>query len=200
MFDIFAWFLEIIYSIVRVIASFIGLEQVVIDAWEAVLDFFEIGGPIIPVVAMVLVIMWMFMLERLFYFAFEHKKVVKQAMDTWESRPERKSWHAHRVREFLISEVRVKATEFLGLIKVAVALCPLVGLLGTVTGMITAFEVMALLGSGNARAMAAGVTQATIPTMSGLVAALSGYFISVWLTGKAKTEIEELAEHMTMDH
>lgn len=121
-------------------------------------------------------------------------------MDRWESRSERKSWHAHRVRELLISEVRVKATEFLGLIKVSVALCPLVGLLGTVTGMITVFEVMALLGSGNARAMAAGVTQATIPTMSGLVAALSGYFISVWLQSKAKVEIEKLAEHMTMDH
>ncbi|NKB37364.1 MAG: MotA/TolQ/ExbB proton channel family protein [Gammaproteobacteria bacterium] len=172
----------------------------VVDAWEAVLDFFEIGGPIIPVVAVVLVIMWVFMLERIIYFYFEHKRVVADAMSVWEARSERKSWHAHRVRELLISEVKVKSSEFLGLIKVAVALCPLVGLLGTVTGMITVFEVMALLGSGNARAMAAGVTQATIPTMSGLVAALSGYFISVWLTHKAKYEIETLAEHMTMDH
>ena len=191
---------DFIYIIIRGIASVVGLEQFVVDAWEAVLDFFEIGGPIIPVVAVVLVIMWIFMLERLFYFYFEHKKVVKEVMDIWESRTERNSWHAHRVREYLISEVKVKTTEFLGLIKVTVALCPLVGLLGTVTGMITVFEVMALLGSGNARAMAAGVTQATIPTMSGLVAALSGYFLSVWLSSKAKVEIEVLSEHMTMDH
>jgi hypothetical protein len=114
--------LDIIYSIFRAIASVIGLEQVVVDAWEAVLDFFEMGGPIIPVVALVLVIMWIFMLERMFYFYFEHNKVVAQAMKVWESRSERKSWHAHRVREFLISEVRVKTTEFLGLIKVSVAL------------------------------------------------------------------------------
>ena len=200
MFDLIYLLLEFIYTIIRVLASVVGLEQLVVDAWESVLDFFEIGGPIIPIVATVLVIMWVFMLERLFYFYFEHNKVAKQALDAWEARAERKSWHAHRVREQLISEVRVKATEFLGLIKVCVALCPLVGLLGTVTGMITVFEVMALLGSGNARAMAAGVTQATIPTMSGLVAALSGYFISVWLNHKAKDEIETLAEHMTMDH
>jgi biopolymer transport protein ExbB len=192
--------IDILFSIFRFIASIVGLEQIVVDAQEAVLDFFEIGGPIIPVVAIVLFIMWIFMLERLFYFYFEHKNVVKRAVDTWEARTERKSWHAHRVREYLISEVRVKTTEFLGLIKVSVALCPLVGLLGTVTGMITVFEVMALLGSGNARAMAAGVTQATIPTMSGLVAALSGYFLSVWLTHKAKDEIEVLSEHLTMDH
>ncbi len=200
MFDFIHIILELIYTIVRFIASLIGLEQLVVNVWEAVLDFFEIGGPIIPIVAMVLVVMWLFMLERLFYFYFEHNKVARQALDIWEARTERKSWHAHRVREYLISEVRVKATEFLGLIKVCVALCPLVGLLGTVTGMITVFEVMALLGSGNARAMAAGVTQATIPTMSGLVAALSGYFISVWLQSKAKVEIESLSEQMTMDH
>jgi biopolymer transport protein ExbB len=192
--------IDFIFAIVRGLASIIGLEQIVVDAQEAVLDFFAMGGPIIPVVAIVLVIMWVFMLERIAYFYFEHKNVVKRAMDTWEARSERKSWHAHRVREYLISEVRVKTTEFLGLIKVSVALCPLVGLLGTVTGMITVFEVMALLGSGNARAMAAGVTQATIPTMSGLVAALSGYFISVWLQSKAKVEIQALSEHMTMDH
>ncbi len=192
--------LDLIYTIVRGIASVIGQEQIVVDAWEAVLDFFEIGGPIIPVVALVLVIMWVFMLERLFYFYFEHQRVVRRALSTWEARSERKSWYAHRVREYLISEVKVRANEFMGLIKVCVALCPLVGLLGTVTGMITVFEVMALLGSGNARAMAAGVTQATIPTMSGLVAALSGYFISVWLQHKAKDEIEALSEHMTMDH
>ena len=192
--------IDFIFAIVRGLASIIGLEQIVVDAQEAVLDFFAMGGPIIPVVAIVLVIMWVFMLERIASFYFEHKNVVKRAMDTWEARSERKSWHAHRVREYLISEVRVKTTEFLGLIKVSVALCPLVGLLGTVTGMITVFEVMALLGSGNARAMAAGVTQATIPTMSGLVAALSGYFISVWLQSKAKVEIQALSEHMTMDH
>ena len=192
--------LDFIYAIIRTLASVVGLEQGVVNAWEAVLDFFEMGGPIVPVVAVVLVIMWIFMLERLFYFHYEHKKVAAKALKTWEARKERNSWHAHRVREYLISEVRVQANEFLSLIKVCVALCPLVGLLGTVTGMITVFEVMASLGSGNARAMAAGITQATIPTMSGLVAALSGFFISVWLHGKASDEIEGLSEQMTMDH
>jgi len=192
--------LDFIYYIFRAIASVIGLEQVVVNAWESVQDFFEIGGPVIPIVAVVLVVMWIFILERLFYFYFVHESIAQDALDEWEGRSERKSWHAHRVRENLISEVRLKTNEFLSLIKVCVALCPLVGLLGTVTGMITVFEVMAFLGSSNARAMAAGVTQATIPTMSGLVAALSGYFISVWLNSKANVEIEKLAEHMTMDH
>lgn len=59
-------------------------------------------------------------------------------------------------------------------IKTLVALCPLMGLLGTVTGMIAVFEVMALVGTGNARLMADGISMATIPTMAGMVGALSG--------------------------
>ena len=65
------------------------------------------------------------------------------------------------------------------MVKTLVALCPLLGLLGTVTGMIEVFDVMAIAGSGNARAMAAGVSKATIPTMAGMVAAISGLYFSV---------------------
>ena len=46
------------------------------------------------------------------------------------------------------------------------------GLMGTVTGMIEVFDVMAISGSGNPRSMAAGVSKATVPTMAGMVAAL----------------------------
>ena len=62
------------------------------------------------------------------------------------------------------------------MIKTLVALAPLFGLLGTVTGMIVVFDVMAYTGGGDAKAMAGGVSKATIPTMSGMVAALSGVF------------------------
>ena len=53
-------------------------------------------------------------------------------------------------------------------------MCPLVGLLGTVTGMIEVFDVMAVQGSSNVKSMASGVSMATIPTMAGMVVALSG--------------------------
>ena len=57
----------------------------------------------------------------------------------------------------------------------------MLGLLGTVTGMIEVFDVMAISGSGNARGMAGGVSQATLPTMAGMVAALSGMIFSIQL-------------------
>jgi len=134
------------------------------------------------------------------YFTFNHKTVVKNTIDAWNARPERKSWKARRIREAMISEVRLTSNRFLGLIQASVALAPLMGLLGTVTGMVGVFEIMAILGTGNARAMADGVSKATVPTMCGMVAALSGLFISYWLVKKAQNEVQLLGEHMTMDH
>ncbi len=192
--------IDLIYSFFRSITSLVRLEHGFISMWEAIRDFLELGGPVLYLVAIVLAIMWLFIIERFLYFALRQPRLAKDAVRRWDARPERKSWHAHRVREALISDVKLRANQYLEIIKACVALCPLVGLLGTVTGMITVFEVMAFLGTGNARAMAAGVSQATVPTMSGMVAALSGYFISVWLQSKANSEVEELSEHLTMDH
>jgi biopolymer transport protein ExbB len=88
----------------------------------------------------------------------------------------------------------------MALIKTCVALCPLMGLMGTVTGMIEVFEVMAISGSGNPRSMASGVSKATVPTMAGMVAALSGVAMSAYMQGKLVRERALLGERMTMDH
>ena len=83
------------------------------------------------------------------------------------------------------------------MVKSLVAVCPLLGLLGTVTGMIEVFDVMAIAGSGNVRAMAAGVSKATIPTMAGMVAALSGLYFSVSMERFAQRETERVADLLT---
>ena len=191
---------EFIFTVLRLLTGLVGLDQVFVNMWESIRDFMELGGDVLILIAVVLTIMWIMIIERFIYFATEHNDYVKATIDQWEARAERTSWHAHRVREALISEVSLRANRYLSLIQACVALCPLMGLLGTVTGMIAVFEVMSLLGAGNPRAMAAGVSQATIPTMSGMVAALSGLFVSVYLQRKADAEIEMLGEHMTMDH
>ena len=86
------------------------------------------------------------------------------------------------------------------MIEALVVVCPLLGLLGTVTGMIEVFYVMAVTGGGDAKQMSGGVAKATIPTMAGMVGALSGIFSSTWLKQKANREIELLEDHLTMQH
>jgi biopolymer transport protein ExbB len=48
--------------------------------------------------------------------------------------------------------------------------------------------------------MAGGVSRATVPTMAGMVAALSGLFLSFWLQRKTEQERELLNEQLTLDH
>ena len=169
------------------------------DIFIQIQQFLEKGGPVLNAIMVITFFMWALIMERFIYFSVFHKRVVEDVTRTWRARSDRKSWHAHQVRNQLISEVRENATLGLGFIATLVALCPMFGLLGTVTGMVEVFDVMAITGSSNPRAMAGGVSKATIPTMSGMVAALSGLYFSFRLARKAQTEVLEVADHLELD-
>ena len=174
--------------------------QALINAFEAIRDFLELGGPVLRWIAVVILFMWILILERLIYYRTSLRTLMKQAFAEWEARPERKSWHAHQIRASIISKVRMAANQGLPMIQTLVALCPLLGLLGTVTGMITVFQVMAVSGTGNVRSMAAGVSMATVPTMAGMVGALSGVFLVTIISRTAGRQIALLEDDLTMDH
>lgn len=170
------------------------------EAYESIVAFMERGGDVLFMILVVTFLMWMLIIERLWFFRAVYRKEARRVLEAWEARRERKSWYAHKIRIAMVSEVTQNLNQNVVLIKTLVAVCPLVGLLGTVTGMIEVFDVMAVLGSGNARAMASGVSKATIPTMAGMVAALSGVFMSTYIERKAKREGERLEDSLTMDH
>ena len=174
--------------------------QILIDAFEAIRDFLELGGPVLRVIAIVILLMWILILERLIFFSTSLKSLIAETLGKWERRSERKSWTARQIRAAMISEVREKANQGLPMIQTLVALCPLFGLLGTVTGMVAVFQVMAVTGSGNARSMADGVSMATVPTMAGMVGMLSGIFLVTVLTRMMRRRIGLLEDEMTMDH
>lgn len=163
-------------------------------------DFLELGGPVLGLIALVTLVMWGIIFDRLFYLQSVHPQAVAQALRAWEARAERRSWYAQRVREQLISMVSQGLEQNLWLIKSLVALCPLLGLLGTVAGMIEVFDVMAVAGSSNPRSMATGVSKAMITTMAGMVAALSGIFMNVYLQRRAVRERQRIGERLATDH
>ncbi len=164
------------------------------DAVNSIRGFMELGGDVLYAILLVLFLMWTFILERLWYFYKIHPSAKNEIIDEWEARADTQSWHARCIREELISRASVALKNNIGLIKALIAICPLLGLLGTVTGMVGVFDVMTFAGTGNARAMAAGVSRATVPTMAGMVAALSGVYFGTWLEHKAATETEKLGD------
>ncbi len=170
------------------------------QAFEAVSQYIYLGGGVIYFIALLALLMWTLVLERILYFwGGGLKRDVKRAVDTWEAREEHMSWHARKIREKLISEVTNKVQTYMPMIKTTVSLAPLFGLLGTVTGMINVFQIMAITGGGDARQMATGVFSATIPTLSGMVVAIFGVFADNFITRKAGRAQLLLEDNLSMD-
>ncbi len=165
----------------------------------ALRTFLERGGDVLLLIAAVTFVMWTLMLERIWYFWRVHPHDLVRVTETWRNRAERSSWYAVQERVLLISEVRLSLGRSVGVSRTLIALCPMLGLLGTVTGMIEVFDVMAIAGSGNTRAMASGVSRATIPTMAGMVAAISGMILIVQIERFAENETNRVADRLTRE-
>ncbi len=90
-----------------------------------------------------------------------------------------------------------KLERFLTTIKVLAVMAPLMGLLGTVTGMIIVFQDIQLFGSGDPKIMAGGISQALVTTVLGLLAALPLILSHSLLHGRAKHLVELLDEQST---
>lgn len=163
-------------------------------------EFVLAGGPVLISIAFLTWFMWLLLLERLWFLNFTFPKLVKAAVDEWNQRSEFKSWYAHQIRHALIARLGAQARFSIPIIKTSVALCPMLGLLGTVSGAIEVFDVMAVFGTGNTRSMAAGVSKATIPTMAGMVSALSGLITITLVARKAERETEHLALTLRIEH
>ena len=169
-------------------------------AFSEIREFMDTGGDVLVVIGAVIFIMWLLIFERFVFVFYSYKSIKKHLVTSWESRQEQSSWNAQHIRYALISRGTTKLNRNLILIQSLVVLCPLLGLLGTVTGMIEVFDVMAISGSGNARSMASGVSRATIPTMAGMVGSLSGVFTITWLRRNAKKETELLTDSLAVSH
>ncbi len=167
-----------------------------LEVYEAVRAFLEAGGIVVQILLGVAALLWALILEREIYYRTEMKRRLGMLQSVWDARRDHSSWYAKKVKQRLVSIARREIRGSLPLIKVVVALCPLIGLLGTVTGMIQVFDVMAAIGTGNARAMAAGITKATLPTMAGMVIALSGIYFITRFENVLDSETHKLSDHM----
>jgi len=115
------------------------------SAFIAIRSFFEAGGDVLWAILAVTTLMWTLIIERFWFFRWVLPGLEQQAVDEWQQRDDTTSWFARRIRDQLISEVSVETHRYILMIKTLMAILPLLGLLGTVTGMILVFDVMSFL-------------------------------------------------------
>lgn len=169
---------------------------------------FTQGGIVGYAIVLVLLFGLGLSLERFFFLTKEEKKI-KAQMKTetpsednalgriWKSFAKFESMNKDMVELKLDEELIKNSTPFekrLGTIKLFAAIAPLMGLLGTVTGMIMTFQSITLFGTGNPSIMAGGISQALITTVLGLVCAIPLLLVHNFLNGKAQGILTILEE------
>jgi biopolymer transport protein ExbB len=164
------------------------------EAFKTLRDFMSAGGSVLWLISILAAFMWAIILERIWYLNTGHKTYMQELSAEWEAVGDHTTWRAQQIKDKLTSQAKTEVNKYLSLVNTCVALAPLFGLLGTVTGMIEVFQVMAFTGGGDARSMAGGVSKATLPTMAGMTTALSGVFATIYLTSAKNREENSIKE------
>ena len=154
------------------------------------------GGPFVVCIFLCGLIMWTLVIERVCYFALVLPQQARAALEAWQARTEHRSWCARQIRRAMISRVNTAMNSNLVLLRVLVPLSPLLGLVGTVSGMLEVFDSMAIRGSADARAMASGVSMAMICTLSGLMVSITGLYPVYYFSSRIRRETELLGDRL----
>ncbi|WP_043526679.1 MotA/TolQ/ExbB proton channel family protein [Litchfieldella xinjiangensis] len=168
-----------------------------IPLWlEPLARLIDAGGEVLVVIALVAMLLFSLGLERWWYFRFIHRPARHALIQRWAARPDRTSWSALTLREVWTRELIARLRMPLPWLRLLVGLCPLLGLLGTVTGMISVFDSLSLSELNQARAMADGVARATLPTLAGMAVAVSGLLFTTRLEHIIRREDQNLHDRM----
>ncbi len=173
-------------------------------------DYFSTGGVIMVPLAAVSIAMWLLIMDRAFFFrrlhrknmngrvAWEHvrenrfpdPKAYRGAVSLLVSRFLQRRSNTPVLDRLILDETVLTLSrsleDYLAVIGVLAAIAPLLGLLGTVTGMIGTFDVLSVFGTGNARGMAGGISEALITTQTGLLVAIPGLYMKSFLERRAR--------------
>ena len=154
---------------------------------------FSQGGLILWLILVASLLLWALIAER-YWFLWLERRPLRRRIQAAAQTPglPRRGLARRRYLDGLAATYTGKMRRSLGFIRALTGALPMLGLLGTVTGMIKVFDVMTVFGTGNVRGMAGGISEALITTMAGLVVALSGLFVSADLDHRVEQELDHL--------
>jgi len=159
---------------------------------------FELGGNVLYLLIVSAFIFFTIFIEKFFYLKFVYKaKVIELKKEFVSCTP---SWVTTQKVNAQISKIRVELNSNMPVLKVIIGLFPLMGLLGTVTGMISVFDMMSSSSTTNAASMASGISMATIPTMVGMSLAVISLFMITRAQYVIKKELHSLENSLKEIH
>ena len=161
---------------------------------QGVVELVDDGGPFVNLIFASGVLMWTIIAERYWFFQRTLPMQARELQQAWDARAEHTSWCARQIRQAMISRLNRAMSAGFPVLQVLVPMAPLLGLVGTVAGMLEVFDSMALRGNADARSMASGVSQAMICTMTGLAVSITGLYPVHYFRTRTARETELLAD------
>lgn len=125
----------------------------------------EMGGPVMWPLGLISFWLWTLVLER-YWFLLYHLP--------WQLKRQQHRAEHSKPTVIADTEIRLSIQRYLNLIKTLSGILPMLGLLGTVTGIVETFDLIRIFGNAESRIVARGVSQALITTLTGLVLGLFG--------------------------
>lgn len=174
--------------------------QQILALYQDLLAFMQQGGWVLWTVFGTCVLLWLLIFERWIFYRIQFQHAAHEAKQKWQKCHPPSAWCAKVIRNKLISELSVRLHARLKLMQTLIIICPLMGLLGTVTGMVNLFELIAINGNSDVKAMSAGIYQAILPTLAGLVVGLSGFYFATRFNQLAVRYTQQLADSLTFTH
>jgi biopolymer transport protein ExbB len=160
-------------------------------------DLINDGGPFVYMIFLNGALLWMLIAERYWFYRSRLPQMADELHAKWAQRKDHHSWAARQIRRSMISSLNGAMTAGLPMLNMLVPLAPLLGLIGTVSGMLEVFDSMSLRGSADARTMASGVSHAMVCTMTGLAVSITGLYPQYYFRNRARRETELLADRFT---
>jgi biopolymer transport protein ExbB len=159
---------------------------------DRALVFLDSGGPALWMILLGSLLLWWLILERYWFLRCDFPLLLDHIKRRWDPYRHRNSGYSRRLRAALLNEMNQSAGRSLDSISILTQVLPLLGLLGTISGMIETFDVIAVFGNGNSRGLAGGISEALLTTMAGLVTALSGYYFGSDLRLKVQLALDRM--------
>ena len=169
------------------------------NLFDLLQQFFATGGTALWAIFVVAIALWALIIERFVFFWTHYPSLENEVVSRWQARIDHQSWYALQIRRMEIVEVSYQLRRGLPLIRSLTIMLPILGLLGTVNGMIFTFTVMQLFGTGNANGLASGISEALVTTMAGLVCAVPGLYFSSSLDRRALKSVRKITSRLHIE-
>ncbi|MGH8530308.1 MAG: MotA/TolQ/ExbB proton channel family protein [Nevskiales bacterium] len=174
--------------------------QALLAPYGSISDFLDSGGWVLRWILAASILLLTLVVERGWFYMRVLPQQRAALRAGWLARKDRSSWGAHQIRRALMSQMSQQLNAGLPLIRVMVPLCPLLGLLGTVTGMLEVFDAMLAQGTADIKAMAYGVSHAMVSTMAGLAVSLLAMLFVNRYAARVRGEVEHLPDLLPVRH